>query len=28
MFFVHASNAKMLKLVVVLTGKESLLPFR
>jgi SSS family solute:Na+ symporter len=26
MFFVHASNAKMLKLVVVLTGKESLLP--
>ena len=26
MFFVHASNAKMLQLVVILTGKESLLP--
>jgi solute:Na+ symporter, SSS family len=27
MFFVHKSNAVMLKLVVVLTGKESLLPY-
>ena len=27
MFFVHKSNAVMLKLVVVMTGKESLLPY-
>jgi SSS family solute:Na+ symporter len=27
MFFVHKSNAVMLKLVVALTGKESLLPY-
>ena len=27
MFFVHKSNAVMLKLVVVLTGKETLLPY-
>ena len=27
MFFVHQSNAAMLRLVVVLTGKESLLPY-
>ena len=27
MFFVHKSNAVMLKLVVILTGKESLLPY-
>lgn len=27
MFFIHKSNAVMLKLVVVLTGKESLLPY-
>ncbi|TET50174.1 MAG: sodium:solute symporter family protein, partial [Actinomycetota bacterium] len=27
MFFIHKSNAVMLKLVVVMTGKESLLPY-
>ena len=27
MFFIHKANAAMLKLVVVLTGKESLLPY-
>ena len=26
MFFIHQSNAKMLRLVVIMTGKESLLP--
>jgi solute:Na+ symporter, SSS family len=27
MFFIHSSNAAMLRLVVILTGKESLLPY-